>query len=299
MAKVLPRGLMTALVTPFLGGRLEEEGIGALLSLQLLQGVEGVVIAGTTGEVSTLAETEFVRLLSIAIERRKDRTVLLAGTGTNSTAATIRRARLAEELGYDGLLVVAPYYNRPSPEGVFAHYAAVAEAVELPIVLYSNKARCGIEIDLETILKLHETYPHICGLKDSGVDCNRVGELHRKLGENFSIYSGDDAMALPAMAVGADGVIGVASNLFPDKMRQLVRAALANDLALARKLHLSLLPLWQGLSCDVNPVPIKFALHEMGLIHSEEVRLPLVQLSPEHREGLRALLGGVAAGNGG
>jgi 4-hydroxy-tetrahydrodipicolinate synthase len=290
MVRVFPKGLLTALVTPFLAGELDEKSIRSLLSRQTLHGVDGLVIAGTTGEVSTLTEAEYGRLLAIGAECGHRRIPLLAGVGTNCTATTIRRAQLAEKVAYDGLLAVTPYYNKPTQAGLFAHYAAVAAATDLPIVLYSIKSRCGIEIELDTICRLHENFPSIAGLKESSTDCGRVAELRRRLGADFCIYSGDDEMTLPMIAVGADGVISSSANLFPEKLGSLVHAALANDVALAREFHSELLPLWRALSCEVNPVPIKFALQELGDIASGEVRLPLVSPSEEHRQLLRAAL---------
>ncbi|MDR3143399.1 MAG: 4-hydroxy-tetrahydrodipicolinate synthase [Puniceicoccales bacterium] len=278
-------GTYTALVTPFLSGKLDLLSFGYLLSTQ--EGLEGVVIGGTTGESPTLSEGELEILIQEAQRQRKDPDLkIIAGTGSNASAQAIHRTKVAERLGVEAILLVAPYYNKPSQEGLFRHFSAIAAATRRPILLYSVPSRCGIEIAVETVARLREAHPHIVGIKEASEECARVDSLRAALGEDFSILSGNDVMTLPFMALGANGVISVASNLCPHPMQSLVRSMLRGDLARARIFHHALNPLLHHLFIESNPVPIKHLLARQRLIASGELRLPLVPLMPEHARAL-------------
>ncbi|MDR2377289.1 MAG: 4-hydroxy-tetrahydrodipicolinate synthase [Puniceicoccales bacterium] len=278
-------GTYTALVTPFRSGKLDLGSFGHLLATQ--EELEGVVIGGTTGESPTLDENEWETLIQEAQRQRKSPKLrIIAGTGSNVTAQAVRRTELAERLGVEAILVVAPYYNKPSQEGLFRHFSAIAAVTRRPILLYSVPSRCGIEIAIETIARLHEAHPHIVGIKEASEQCWRIDGLRAALGKDFSILSGNDALTLPFMALGAHGVISVASNLCPHPMRSLVRSLLRNDLARARLLHQALSPLFQHLFIESNPAPLKQLLARQRLIASGELRLPLVALTPAHARAL-------------
>jgi 4-hydroxy-tetrahydrodipicolinate synthase len=279
---ILPKGLITALITPMLDGHVDWKGFEHLIEEQISAAVAGIVIAGTTGEAATLTDGEYHDLLTRAVQIVSGRTFLIAGTGSNATATAVTRTCLAERLGYDGALVVAPYYNKPSPAGVFSYYAAIAQACSYPIISYSIPARCGIEITTDTLFRLSRIYPHICGHKEAGGDCSRISILRNGLGENFRLYAGDCAMTLPFMAIGADGVISACANVLAKEMGEMVQLALANNFRMAMELHLQLLPIFRALFCEVNPVPIKWVLKELGSIASAEVRAPLAPLEKEN-----------------
>lgn len=288
----LPRGLFTALVTPFANGKIDFKSYENLLRQQFDAEVEGVIVAGTTGEIPNLSEEEFSELLTRTIVLRNKcgaKTVIIAGTGTNSTAHSIARTQLAEHLGTEGFLIVAPYYNKPNPSGLFAHFSNIAEATKKPIILYSIPSRCGIEIDIETVIKLHQKYPHICALKESSTSCLRIGLLRQKVEANFRIYAGDDEMILPFSSIGADGAISATANVFPKSFHRLIQHCLQNNIQEARREHLFWLPRLKKLYCDVNPVPVKYALVRRGIIASDEVRLPLTPLNEELKNNINTL----------
>ncbi|MDR0728418.1 MAG: 4-hydroxy-tetrahydrodipicolinate synthase [Puniceicoccales bacterium] len=278
-------GTYTALVTPFRSGKLDLGSFGQLLATQ--EELEGVVIGGTTGESPTLDEGEWETLIREAQRQRKNPKLrIIAGTGSNVTTQAIRRTELAERLGVEAILVVTPYYNKPSQEGLFRHFSAIAAVTRRPILLYSVPSRCGIEIAVETVARLREAHPHIVGIKEASEQCSRVDGLRAALGEDFSILSGNDALTLPFMALGANGVISVASNLCPHPIRSLVRSLLRGDIARARLLHQALSPLFHHLFIESNPAPIKQLLARQRLIASGELRLPLVALAPAHAQAL-------------
>jgi 4-hydroxy-tetrahydrodipicolinate synthase len=264
-------------------GAVDYASLGRLVDFQLREGIQGLVAVGTTGESPTLDYEEHIRVIEFMVERVRGRVPVLAGTGSNSTAEQVDLTRRALAVGAKAFLLVAPYYNRPSQEGLYRHFAAVAEITDKPITLYSIPSRCGVEIGISTMVRLRQDFPHIIGLKESGGSCDRVSQLRRELDNDFVITSGDDSLTLPFIACGARGVISVASNLAVRPIVEMVRLALANDLRGAQKLHLKLLPLFKNLFVEPNPVPIKYALHRAGLIASPEVRLPLVEATTETR----------------
>lgn len=283
------RGTLTALVTPFRDGELDVAALEALVQRQLEAGVDGLVPCGTTGESPTLSEAEHQEVVSRVVRLAGGRVPVVAGSGTNCTARTVALARLNAECGVDALLVVAPYYNRPSQEGLVRHFAAVAAATDRPIVLYNIPGRCGVEISLETIKRLHDAHRNIVAVKHATGSVAAAADLVAAC--DIAVLSGDDPLTLPLMSLGAVGVISVVSNLAPKTVKRLTDAALRGDFAAARAEHCVLHPLAKALlSLDTNPVPIKAALAVRGWC-TDEVRLPLCGLSEENRRKLVVLLG--------
>lgn len=277
-------GLYTALVTPFRNGEVAFDEIERLVESQINDGVSGIVAVGTTGESPTLDHDEHIAVIERVVKAAAGRVPVLAGTGSNSTDEAVSLTRKADEVGADGMLVVTPYYNKPSQEGLFLHMAAVAEATTKPIILYSIPGRCVIEFGLETVARMHEAYPHICGIKESGGSCDRVEKMVRTMGDEFIVISGDDSMTLPFMSFGAMGVISVASNLIAKELSTMVRHALANDFASARAIYHRYSDFCHDIFLEPNPVPIKYAMYASGTIASPEVRLPLAPLSEKTRQ---------------
>jgi 4-hydroxy-tetrahydrodipicolinate synthase len=282
-------GTYTAIVTPFKNGKVDEAALKNLVKAQIKGGVDGVVPVGTTGESPTLDYKEHVEVIELTVESGEGKIKVLAGTGGNSTSEAIYLTKGAEEVGADGSLQVAPYYNKPTQEGLFQHFRAVAKETKLPIVLYSIPGRCGVEIGVETTRRLAEECPNIIGIKEAGGSADRVSQLRAALGDGFTILSGDDSLTLPFMAVGADGVVSVASNVIPREVAHMVRAFALGKLDVAQKLHQKFYPVFKDLFIETNPIPVKAALAMMGLIE-EEYRLPLVRMNPANRETLRATM---------
>lgn len=283
-------GVHTALATPFINQGIDTNAFCALIDRQFENGISGVIPVGTTGEAPTLSHEEHIRVIELAVEHTAKRGLVIAGTGSNSTDEAISLSQQAESAGADAVLIVAPYYNKPSPEGLFQHYQAIADSTELPIILYSIPGRCGIEIDVDTVTRLAENCPNIVALKEAGGASERVNQLKQALPEKFEILSGDDSLTLPFMSVGAVGVISVASNIIPAEMSQLVAAALDNRFKEALAIHQKYYPLFNAmLKLAPNPVPIKTALNLAGLC-SNDVRLPLVEMSAADRGTLETIL---------
>ncbi len=278
-------GTYTAIVTPFKDGKIDEAALERLLRAQIRGGVDGVVPAGTTGESPTLDFEEHIRLVELTVKFAAGRIKVLAGTGANSTSEAVYLTKAAEEAGADGSLQVAPYYNRPSQEGLFRHFQAIAAATKLPLVLYSIPGRCGVEIATDTVAGLARECPNIVGIKEAGGNADRVSQLRAACGQPFTILSGDDILTLAFLALGADGVISVASNLIPREVVRMVEAFRAGRSAAALKLHTRYYPLFKDLFLETNPVPVKAALALLGVMDGE-LRLPLVPLSPPNREKL-------------
>jgi len=294
-------GIHTALVTPFRNGDIDEAAFKRLIKMQAESGVDGIVPVGTTGESATLNYGEHLRVIQLAVLMARHvsdgKLKVIAGTGGNSTKEAIYLTQEAEKLDVDASLQVAPYYNKPTQEGVYQHFRAVAQATELPIILYSIPGRCGIDIAVETVVRLAKECPNVMAIKEAGGNADRVSQLRAALGPEFTILSGDDALTLPFMAVGAQGVISVASNVMPRKVAEMVHAYWMgshghNDsgyTAISQKLHRWLYPLFKALFLETNPVPVKTALAMMGLIE-EEFRLPLVPMHGDNRVLLRRVL---------
>jgi 4-hydroxy-tetrahydrodipicolinate synthase len=282
-------GTYTAIVTPFKNGQIDQAAFERLIKSQIKGGVDGVVPVGTTGESPTVNYEEHVAVIGLAVKYAAGKIKVLAGSGANSTSEAIYLTQAAEKLGADGSLQVAPYYNKPTQEGLFQHFREIASKTKLPIVLYSIPSRCGVEIGVDTVKRLVAACKNIVGIKEAGGSCDRVSQLRTAVGPKFEILSGDDSLTLPFMALGACGVISVASNVTPREVSQLVKAAAAGQSAKALRLNEKLGPLFKDLFIETNPIPVKAALAMIGMIQ-EEYRLPLVPMSAANREKLRATM---------
>ena len=282
-------GTYTAIVTPFKNGKVDEHAFERLIKAQIKGGVDGIVPVGTTGESPTLSYEEHVHVIAQAVRFAAGKIKVLAGTGANATKEAIYLTQHAEEAGADGSLQVAPYYNKPTQEGLFQHFHAIARATKLPIMLYSIPGRCGVEIGVDTVNRLAHDSVNIVGIKEAGGNPERVSQLRAVLEPNFTILSGDDALTLPFMAVGAQGVVSVASNIIPREIAQMVRMYQMGKVALALKLHDKYYRLIKDLFIESNPGPIKAALAMTGMIQ-EEYRLPLAPINAKNRDILRATL---------
>src|SRR5881628_46018 len=279
-------GTYTAIVTPFKDGKVDELAFERLIRAQLKGGVDGIVPVGTTGESPTLSFEEHMYVVELAVKFAAGKIKALAGTGGNSTDEAVYLTIAAERAGANGSLQVAPYYNKPTQEGLFQHFRAIAYATKLPIVLYSIPGRCGVEIGVETVKRLARECKNIVGIKEAGGSADRVSQLRATLGPKFTILSGDDSLTLPFMAVGAHGVISVASNVIPREVTHMVKAFTMGKIEVAQKLHQKYYPLFKDLFIETNPVPVKAALAMMGMM-DEELRLPLVPMSTKNREVLK------------
>src|SRR6266481_2210368 len=283
------RGTFTALVTPFRNGGIDVSAFETLIQTQIAAGITGLVAIGTTGESPTLSHDEREEVIRLTVATANKRCLVIAGTGSNATEHAVADTKLAEKLGVDGALLVAPYYNKPSQEGLFRHFKAIAGATSLPIMLYNIPGRCGVDILPETVVRLAKECRNIVSIKEASGSVERVSDLRRRLPESFTILSGDDSLTLPFMAVGAAGVVSVASNLFPSQVCALVRAYECGDAKLAFKLHRKMFPLFKDLFIEPNPVPVKTALCWRGTM-SDEVRLPLCGMSEANQTRLRRTL---------
>jgi 4-hydroxy-tetrahydrodipicolinate synthase len=286
-------GAITALATPFLGKEVSFADLKRLVEYQIRGGIDGIVPVGTTGESPTLTSEEHMDVIHATVEFARGRIPVIAGTGSNSTAEALEYTKLSDEAGADAILVVTPYYNKPSQEGLFRHYAAIAEATELPIILYSIPSRCSVEIGVPLLERLRSRYSHIAWIKEAGGSVDRVDQIKLALGDAMTVLSGDDALTLAFMASGAEGVISVASNLLPKEIARMVHLAQANDFAAASKIHRRLYPVFKALFIEPNPVPLKAALAAAGVIRSEAVRLPLCKMEPANRAILAKALRGL------
>ena len=284
------QGLYTAIVTPFKNGQVDYEAFKALIEAQIAGGVDGIVPMGTTGESPTVSTEEHLEVIRVCIETVAGRCQVLAGTGANCTAEAIELTKAAAAMGADGTLQVCPYYNKPNQEGVYQHFKAIAEATDLPIMLYSIPGRSGIEIAVDTVARLAADCPTIVAIKEAGGSVERVNQLVQALPEGFAVLSGDDGLTVPFISCGAVGLVSVTSNVAPAEMKALVDAALNGDGKKALELQKKYYPLMKGLmSLDVNPVPAKAALALRGQI-GWEIRLPLVPLAEEKHGKLADLL---------
>lgn len=271
-------GAHTALVTPFRDGQFDEPAFRRLVQDQIQGSISGIVPVGTTGESPTLDHEEHLKVIKTAVDAAAKRCLVIAGTGSNSTTEAVDLTVAAAKLGADAALLVAPYYNKPSQEGLYRHFSAIAEAVDIPLVLYSIPGRCGIEIGVETVVRLARDHRNVVAIKEAGGSVERVNQLRAALPDAFEILSGDDSLTLPFLSVGAVGVISVASNLVPAEVSALVRNHLNGDHAGALRIHRKYYPLFKDLFIEPNPVPVKFALARLGKT-TAEVRLPLCEMS--------------------
>ncbi len=282
MENTLFTGVCTALVTPFLGTQINYPMVDQLLERQIQAGVPAVVMAGTTGESPTLSDTEKIILFQRAKTYAGNRCLIVAGTGCNSTERTIKLSRDAEKAGADALLVVAPYYNKGNPEGLYLHFAAVAKAVHIPIIIYNVPSRTGVDIPVAVYQKLAQIH-NIAGVKEASADITKITKIRRACGERFSIWSGNDDQIVPVMSLGGKGVISVLSNIFPEETVAMANAAYAGDFDTAAALQCHMAEMIDLLFSEVNPIPVKYAMAHMGF-DCGDCRLPLGPISLENRK---------------
>ena len=271
------KGAIVAIITPFKNGKVDEEALRKLIEFQIENGTSGIVPCGTTGESATLTHEEHDRVIEITIDAVKKRIPVIAGTGSNSTAEALRLTKHACEAGADGALIVCPYYNRPTQEGLYQHYKAIAEEVPIPIVVYNIPGRTGVNMNPDTLARLAKI-PNIVGVKEAAGSIKQMSDIIGLCDPDFDVLSGDDAFTLPLLALGGKGIISVISNVAPADMAEMVSAFEAGDLEKARRLHYKMIPLIDSLFVETNPVPVKAALSMMGMIEYE-LRLPLCKLT--------------------
>ena len=280
-------GTLVALVTPFRDGQVDYAAIERLVDWHVEQGTDGLVPVGTTGESPTVDIAEHQKIVKTVVERAAGRIPVVAGTGGNATAEAIHLTRYAKDVGADGSLQVCPYYNKPTQEGLYRHFAAIAEAVDLPMVLYNIPGRTGVSLAPVTIARLAEL-PQVVAVKEATGSIDQASEILAQC--DLVVLSGDDSLTLPLMAVGAHGVISVVGNLVPKDVKRLTDAMLAGDVATAREAHRRLFPLCRAMFIETNPIPVKTAMKMVGLLESDEKRLPMTDLTPEHAEALKEAL---------
>jgi 4-hydroxy-tetrahydrodipicolinate synthase len=284
------KGVYTAIVTPFKkDGSIDWKSLEKIVELQIQANVAGIVPCGTTGESPTLTEEEQVLVIKRVVELTNRRCQVIAGTGSNSTSHAVHLSKAAEKVGVDGCLVVNPYYNKPTQEGLYRHFKAVADSVNIPIVAYNIKGRTGVNLETDTLLRLISTCPNIIADKEASGDLVQIEEVIKKTPVDFCTLSGDDNLTLPILEMGGDGVISVASNFIPEKIVTLVELALAKKSEEAKQLHNSLMPLFEAIFIETNPIPIKAALAMHGICE-ENYRLPICELRPENRKRFESVL---------
>ena len=281
-------GSLVAIVTPFSNGKFDEKAMADLIEFHIANGTQGIVPCGTTGESATLTPEEHEQVVAVTVEVVNKRIPVIAGTGSNSTDEAITFTKHAKAVGADGALLITPYYNKPTQEGLFRHFEAVAKVVDLPQILYNIPGRTSINMLPSTTARLSQI-PTIVGIKEGSGSLQQVSEIIHQSKPGFLVLSGDDPLTLPMMALGGKGVITVTANVAPADMATMVSAALKGDYEQARKLHFKLTPLFSALFLETNPIPVKAALAMMGKM-SEEVRLPLTPLAEEYRPKLREAL---------
>jgi 4-hydroxy-tetrahydrodipicolinate synthase len=281
-------GSMTALITPLRDGQIDADAFGRLIEFQIANGTSALVPCGSTGESATLTHAEHAEVVRLAVKFAKGRVPIIAGTGSNSTAEAISLTRSAKAAGADAGLLISPYYNKPTQEGIYQHYKAIAEATQFPLIVYNIPGRTGSKIEATTVARLAQL-DQIVGLKEATGSLDEVQEVIRLCGARIEVYSGDDALTLPIMAVGGTGVISVTANALPRQSAAMTAAALAGDWATARRLHYEMLPLARVLFLETNPIPIKAAMAMMGYCR-DELRLPLLPMSEAPRAELRSVM---------
>lgn len=284
------RGTITALATPFLeDGPIDVESLKNLVDFQIENGIDGIVPCGSTGEAATMDTEEMMLVIKTVVNVVQKKIPVIAGAGSNDTKKAIKFSQIAKEAGADALLHVTPYYNKPTPKGLVAHFKAIADAVDLPIILYNVQGRTGSNVAAETTLRVAREVPSVIGVKEASGNIGQIGDIIKGASKNFCVLSGDDALTYPVMALGGDGIISVVSNEIPKEMSQMTKAALAGDWAKAKKLHFDWLDLMNINFIETNPQPVKTALALMGKI-KEVFRLPLVSMEAGNREKLKEVL---------
>jgi len=281
-------GILTALVTPFRDDEVDEPALRALVEQQIEAGIVGLVPVGSTGESATLSHTEHARVVELTVEAAAGRVPVVAGTGSNSTREAIELTVHAKEAGADGALLLSPYYNKPTQEGIYEHFAAIERAAAFPLVLYNIPGRTASNMLPETIARLAEL-EHIVGIKEACGDLDQISHVIARCPDDFAVVSGDDSLTLPLLSIGGKGAISVTSNVAPKQMIELVDAYRAGDTKRARDIHLQLVPLFDVLFCETNPIPVKAALALLGQV-DDEIRLPLTQITEANRERLQVVL---------
>lgn len=277
-------GAFTAIITPFRDGAVDEKALRDFIEWQIAEGIDGLVPCGSTGESATLTHAEHDNVIKITIEQVRKRVPVIAGTGSNATAEALRLTRAAQEMGADGALLVSPYYNKPTQDGIFRHYKTIAQTVDLPLLVYNIPGRTSSNIMPETFARLSEI-KNIVGVKEATGSMDQVSDILRLCGDRLAILSGDDALTLPVIALGGKGVISTISNVLPREMRELASAAIAGNLAFARETHYKMLPLMRALFVETNPIPVKQALAFLGKC-ANELRMPMTPMSAPAAEKL-------------
>ncbi len=283
------QGSFVALVTPFRNGKLDEAKVRELVELHASHGTDGIVPCGTTGESPTLSHDEHKRVVEVVIEAARGRLKVVAGTGSNSTAEAIDLTRHAERAGAAGALVVNPYYNKPTQDGLYRHFRAVAETVAIPILVYNIQSRTAVNVETATLERLVRDVKNVAGVKEASGSLDQMSQVIAACGPDFSVLSGDDNLTLPLLAIGGHGVVSVIANILPRETAEMVHAALEGDWKRARDLHYRLFPLARAAFLETNPIPIKEAMAMAGMLEPE-FRLPMCRMSDANRERLRAIL---------
>lgn len=283
------RGALTALVTPFKNGSIDEDAYRRLIEWQIEQGIHGLVPCGTTGESATLSHAEHKRVISICVDQVKGRVPVLAGAGSNNTSEAVELTRYAKESKADGALLITPYYNKPTQEGLIAHFKAIAAEVSMPFVVYNVPGRTATNLLPETLAEMRRTISEVIGVKEATADLTQISKVLELCGRDFLVLSGDDFTVLPTLAIGGVGVISVVSNIKPAAMSDLVNAFNQGDLSKARDIHFELAPLCRAMFMRTNPIPAKTALHFMGRL-GLELRLPLLRMDDKLEAELKSVL---------
>lgn len=279
--KSIFKGTATALITPFKNGEVDFAALGGLIDRQIENGIDALVICGTTGESATLSDKEHRAVLEFALKQADGRVPMIAGTGSNDTAHAVEMSRFASDLGYDGLLVVTPYYNKATEKGLIASFTAIADSVDKPIILYNVPSRTGCNITLPVYRELAK-HKNIVAVKEASGNISQIAEIFAECGDHFDVYSGNDDQTLPILALGGAGVISVVSNIIPKEMKSLCEKWFDGDILECRRLHEKYLNLMKMMFCEVNPIPVKAACAMMGLC-SDEMRLPMCEMGEENR----------------
>jgi 4-hydroxy-tetrahydrodipicolinate synthase len=283
------QGSFVAMVTPFRNGKVDEAKLRELVELHVANGTDGLIPCGTTGESPSLNHDEHRRVVEVVIEAARGRIRVVAGTGSNSTAEAIDLTKHAERAGASGALVVNPYYNKPTQEGLYRHFRAVAESVAIPVLVYNIQSRTAVNVETDTMARLARDVRNIVGVKEASGSLDQMSQVIAACGPDFSVLSGDDNITLPLLAIGGSGVVSVIANILPRETADLVHAALDGDWKRARELHYRLFPLARAAFLETNPIPIKEAMAMAGMIEPE-FRLPMCRMSDANREKLRAIL---------
>lgn len=278
------QGSMVALVTPFKDNKVDEKALRELVEFHISEGTNCIVPCGTTGESATLSKDEHCKVIEIVVDQTKKRIPIMAGAGSNNTQNAILLAEHAKKVGADGILSITPYYNKPTQKGLYEHFKAIANSVDIPIVLYNVPSRTGVNMLPETVIELSKI-KNIVGIKEASGSLDQAGAIMQKVSSDFVVLSGEDSLTMPMMSMGAKGVISVVANIAPNLMSEMCKAMLNNDIIKGRELHYKLLDICKAVFIETNPIPVKYGVYAMGLI-SKELRLPLVEISKENGDKL-------------